>query len=366
MMKRFFLIFGVFALFVSATPGQTTKGKPAQTAPAVSISDLVLQGKNTEAVKLAAKSATALETAWMSLFTSVDTQIVLRALTGAQKNLDAIDAFAKACEKSKQIKNIPSEAIAGRQLRLQGILLSDKGEYDKAAEILKQALERSLKAKDRALEAGVHHNMGFAIEHQGQIKEAEKEYDLARQIAEEIKDNLRAGSSNYNLGMVLFQENNFAAALEAFKRAAEQSRTSAQRNVEALAIMMQGRTAGKQDLKSNASLQLLQDAQGKFEKLGDNLNAGMCYYYMSEFCGYGNDFARAVQYAEKAIPYLEKLDNKSPLQKLYDNLGVMYALLEKKDKSNEYVQRAQELANGSANPEKKIGSAPKTETPVKK
>jgi tetratricopeptide (TPR) repeat protein len=344
MIRRFLLFLAAFTVLTSAGQAQAQKSKAAEAVPPASISDLVLQGKTNDALKLAVKTPAGLDGAWTSLFTSIDTQIVIRNLNDAQKNLDATKAFADACVKSKQVKVVPMDAIQGRQLRLNGIRLSDNKEFVKATDALKEALQLSKKAQDRALEAGVHNNLGFALQQQGQLPDAEKEYDLARRIAEDIKDYLRAGSSNFNLGMVLFDQQKFEDAKSAFARATEQNRAAGQARIEARSILMQGRVAGRLNTKTDDAVKFYQEAQSKFEKIGDDSNVGWCYYLMGEHSGFGGDFVKCAQYVEKGIPYFIKADDKESLRRSYDFLGLIYATMGEKEKADKYSKLAGDVA----------------------
>lgn len=349
MKNRLFLLAAALALLVAngQPQGQKTKATPktkaTSAATAVSISDLVLHGKIPEAVKLAVKSPLAAESALNSLMAAADGQIVLRKITEAKTTLDAAQNFVDACDKTGQVKNLPRDALKGRGLRLQGIVLSDQKEYGNAEATLRQALEISRKAQDKALEAGVHNNLGFALRNMERLEEAAKEFDTARQIAEEQKDDLRAGSSNFNLGEVLFQLNRLDTALAAFKRSAEQNKAASQPSIEARALFMQGRVSSGLDARSPEAIKLFQEAESIFEKLGDDRNAAWSFYFMGEHAAYSMDFKRAKDFGEKALPFLTKVGDKAGLQQCYAFLSDICNHLGDTPMAEKYKKQAEEL-----------------------
>src|SRR5437867_5293279 len=161
---------------------------------ALSAKDLVLQGKTSEAVRLAMKTPTGVAETLKSLLETADTQVTERLLAQAQSTLDAADRFVAECTKVRKTPQVSAEGLKGRKLRLQGILLSDQKEYTKAEAALKEALEISQKTHDLFLEAGARNNLGYALMMMGKGEDAVKEFIAARDIAESQKDPLRAGS----------------------------------------------------------------------------------------------------------------------------------------------------------------------------
>ncbi len=344
-MKRLILFVAVALAFTAAGVRSQTKAKvPAPKKGAPSVSDLVLQGKIPEAVKLAAKSPLAAESALNSLFAAADTQIALRDLSKAQETLDAAQKFADACDKTGRIKDIPRDALKGRQLRLQGIQLSDQKDFAKAEAFLRQALQISKQAKDPSLEAGVHNNLGYALRNMNLLEEAAREFETARLLAEEQKDDLRAGSYNFNLGEVLNQLKRLDAAMEAFKRSAEQNKAASRPNIQAKAVFMQAVVADKLHSNTDESLKLFQEAESMFEKLGDDLNVGWCFFLMGEHVAYTMDFRKAADFAEKGLPFFVKSADKAALLRSYEFLTDMHGRLGNTQKAEAYKKQAADLS----------------------
>jgi tetratricopeptide (TPR) repeat protein len=221
---------------------------------------MAMKGQIDEAVSLAVKDPLAAEAALNTLMAAADTNIVNRKISDAMAALNAAQNFLDALEKTGQFKKLPREALMGRQLRVQGILLNDQKQYPKAVEVLRQALTISQRAQDPALDAGIHNNLGYALQYQGLVEDAIKEFEAARKIAEEQKDDLRAGSYNYNLGTALLDGSHSQEAQEAFKRSAAQNKVAGRTNLEARAIMMQGVAAGKMNPLAEDALKFFKDA----------------------------------------------------------------------------------------------------------
>jgi tetratricopeptide (TPR) repeat protein len=360
MKKHFLSIAVVLALTVVAGATQTrqtkageTKAKPAKTgekvqaagkADATPMPDLILGGKVAEAVKLALKSPAAAAAAVKSLMDSADAQISRRKIPEALATLEAAQKFVDACDRAGGIKALPREALKGRQVRLQGIMLSDQREFAKAEAFLMQALQISKKIKDPVLEAGVHNNLGYALRNQQLLEEAAKEFDTARQMAEEQKDDLRAGSYNFNLGEVLQKLGRLDPALAAFKRSAEQNKAASRSDIQARAILMQATVIGSKDSRSPEVLMLYREAASMFEKLGDNQNLGWTLYLIGDHIAYTMDFRTAAEYGEKALPFLAKADDKAGLQRCYELLTDLFGRLSEPQKAEKYKKLAEELA----------------------
>jgi tetratricopeptide (TPR) repeat protein len=193
------------------------------------------------------------------------------------------------------------------------------------------------------LEAAVHNNLGYALQSMDLLEDAVKEYDTARQMADEQKDNLRSGSANFNLGEVLYQLKRLDPALVAFKRAAEKSRAASRPDIEALAIRKQAVVMNAQDRRSAEAIRVFQEAETLFEKIGDHQNAGWTYYQMGDSLAYNMSFQQAAEYGEKALTLLTKANYKPGLQRCYEFLGDMYGRLGDIPKAEKYKKQAKEL-----------------------
>ncbi|MBP1596464.1 MAG: hypothetical protein H6Q05_1841 [Acidobacteria bacterium] len=332
------------ALQVGVGLPQAKKDKAGAKKAAPTVSELVLAGKIPEAVKLAAKQPGAAETTLNTLMSSSDTQITLRQIPEARASLEAARKFLDACEKAGQAKNLPADALKGRELRLQGISLSDEKQFEKAEAFLHQALDISKKAKDPALEAGIHNNLGYALRNMNLLEEAAQEFESARQMAEEQKDDLRAGSYNFNLGEVLQKMGRRELALAAYKRSAEQNKAASRPNIEARAILMQGVVTSSLEPRGQDAVVLFLEAASKFEKVGDNQNAGWSYMLLGDHFGYAMDFKRVVEYCEKAVPLLSKAEDKAGLLRCYNTLTDMHGRLGDIPKCEMYKKLGEELS----------------------
>ncbi len=274
MNKRILFLVAAFSILVTHGQTQTKTSKPAKSAQAAKVasgealSEMVLQGKIPEAVRLASKSPATAGEALNKLMASADAQIALRKHTNAQETLEAAQKFLEACDKARGFKDLPREALRGRQFRLQGIQLSNEKDFAKAEAFLRQALQVSKELKDPAFEAGVHNNLGYALENMDLMEEAAKEYETASKMAEEQKDNLRGGLYNFNWGTVLRKLKRLEPALAAFNRAADQNKAAGQTDIEARAILMQAVVTGAIDSHSLRSHGPFPKGRGHVRKTG--------------------------------------------------------------------------------------------------
>jgi tetratricopeptide (TPR) repeat protein len=337
------------AFFTASGQAQTksgntaSKAKAAAKAPAVTVAELVTQGRIAEAVKLAAKSPGAAQSAMNSLMSSADAQIVVRKTAEAQAILDSAQKFVDAYDKTGKMKELPRDALKGRQVRLQAIEFSNQGDYAKSEAFLRQALKISKDAKDPVLEAAVHNNLGYALQSMDLLEEAVKEYDTARLMADEQNDNARSGTANFNLGETLYKLKRLDPALAAFKRAAEKGRAASRPDIEALAIRKQAIVMGALDPHNAEAIRVFQEAETMFEKIGDHQNAGLTYHQMGESLAYNMSYRQAAEYGEKALTLLTKANHKPSLQRCLEFLGDMYGRLGDIPTAEKYRKQAKEL-----------------------
>jgi len=344
MRHRIILITAALLMLTSPILAQAKKKPVPAPAAKPTLSEMAMKGQIDEAVSLAVKDPLAAEAALNTLMAAADTNIVNRKISDAMAALNAAQNFLDALEKTGQFKKLPREALMGRQLRVQGILLNDQKQYPKAVEVLRQALTISQRAQDPALDAGIHNNLGYALQYQGLVEDAIKEFEAARKIAEEQKDDLRAGSYNYNLGTALLDGSHSQEAQEAFKRSAAQNKVAGRTNLEARAIMMQGVAAGKMNPLAEDALKFFKDAEAIFEKIGDDRNAGWSYFLIADHIQNNLDYKRAAESAEKAVPFLAKAEDKNGLTLCYELLGKIFTNLNDKVKAENYKKLATELA----------------------
>jgi tetratricopeptide (TPR) repeat protein len=318
-------------------------GKKAQAPPAAAPHELALQGKTTAAVGAALKSPDGVAAALKALYDKADTQVTDRQIADAKATLSAAGKFLDETARRSPQAAPPREPLEGRNLRLEGIDLSDQKQYGKAEPVLRRALELSQKSKDVALQAGIHNNLGHALRHQTPPKEREavKEFVAARDLAEGAKDMPRAASYNYNLGLALHQSRSYEQAFDAFKRAVEQSRTAGKTNVEALALLWQGRSLSMVNSVSPEPLKYLTAAQKLFEKLGDSDNLGWCYFSMGSHTAYSLKYREAATFGESAIEPFTKAGDREGLRLTYKFLVEMYGRLNEPAKAE--ASRKKEL-----------------------
>jgi tetratricopeptide (TPR) repeat protein len=344
MRNRLALLAVALILCSAIVQGQAKKPTTAAAKPATSASELVLSGKIDEAVKLALQSPVAAESALNALMARADTQIVNFEVDKAMITLDAAQKFMEGCDKAGGPKKLPREALLGRHFRIQGIIFNNNREFAQAQAVLKQALQFSKNAQDPALEAGIRNNMGYALQNLKQLEDASKEFDAARKIAEQQKDDLRAGSYNFNLGVVLLDMEQPERAVEAFKRAETQNKTAGRAVLEARSMLMQGVALGRIDTKSGDALKLFGNAESMFEKIGDTRNAGWSFYLMADHMQNSMDYKKAAEFGEKAVPFLTKAVDNAGLKACYELLTQLYGNMGDKTKAESYKKLADDLA----------------------
>jgi len=332
-----FLLLTVFSASISS--GQTGTSNPPGAA------ELALQGKTTEAVRLARKSPSGAVDALRSLYDTADVQITERQFKEAQATLTAAEKFLTAYSKvDKRKELLPGDALKGRNLRLKGIMLTEQKEFESALVVLKDALEISKQSKDPTLEARIHNNLGFPLSSQGKSEDSIKEFTLARDIAESQKDSLRAGSYNFNLGLALYQMKKWEPALDAFKRSAEQNHAAAKPILEAHATVYQGRALSNISSVSPEPMKYFVKAQKMYEKLGDKRKSAWCFYLMGDHTAYSMDFTRAAYYGEQALAGYTAVGDKDWQRRCYEFLADIYVKNGKKDKAEELKKKAQQIS----------------------
>jgi tetratricopeptide (TPR) repeat protein len=324
-------------------PGTKARNPKSPVLKVSSPEELALQGKVRQAVNLARKSPTGVADTLKSLMEKADGHITAQQLAEAESTLDTAEKFLNEYARVEKGKLVPREALKGRQLRLQAILLTNQKQYDKSEPLLKEALALSKQVRDASLEAGIHNNLGYLLLSTGKGEDAVKEFTTAREMVESLKDDLRAGSYNFNLGLAQFQQKRFEPALESFKRSAQQSHTISQTNLEARAVFWQGRALSAINVVSPEAIKLFNKAQKMFQGLGDHRNEGRSFMAMADHTAYSMDFNRAASFAEHAVQAYRTAGDNDGLRECYGFLAEIYRKAGKKDKAEEYHKKLQEL-----------------------
>jgi tetratricopeptide (TPR) repeat protein len=324
-------------------PGTKARDPKAPVLKVPSPEELALQGKIRQAVNLARKSPTGVSDTLKSLMEKADGYVTALQVAEAESTLDVAEKFLNEYTRVDKRNPVPTEGLKGRQIRLQAILLSNQKQFDKSEPLLKEALALSKQAADVSLEAGIHNNLGYVFLSTGKGEEAVKEFTTAREMVESLKDDQRAGSYNFNLGLAQFQQKKFEPALEAFRRSAQQSHAISQTNLEARAVFWQGRALSAINVVSPEPIKLFHNAQKMFQSLGDHRNEGRSFMAMADHTAYTMDFNRAASFAEQAVQVYRNAGDNDGLQESYGFLVEIYGRAGKKDKAEEYKKKLQEL-----------------------
>jgi tetratricopeptide (TPR) repeat protein len=321
-------------------PADKAKNPAASKAPST-VESLILAGKYKDAARMADKTQGAFDEAMTKLLADVDNNILDRKFEETQKILNALEPFLNAYAAVDKAKALPRDAVKGRALRVEGIQLNDKGEYEKAETVLRQALEIGQKTQDPMLEAGIRNNLGYALRNLKKLPEAAKEFGAAAQVAESRKDNLRAGSYNLNLGETQLEQDMPEKALVTFRNAADQNRSAGRPDREARAVFMQATALDQLDMKGgNATilkqiLELYKQAEEMYEKLGNERNAALSWYRMADKSSRSKKWDQAAVSGEKALPYYVKAGDRIGQHACYTILADAYKALGKTAKAEQ-------------------------------
>jgi tetratricopeptide (TPR) repeat protein len=337
-------ILALICLMLLAQGAHTQAKKAAPKAEAApGAEDLILAGKTQEAIRLTSKIPAKANEAIKNLAAKADMQVTDRKIAEAEQTLKSASEFGKAYTKIVKGAKLQLDPILGRQMRIEGIKLNDSKEYAKAEAKLQEALKLSQQIPDAGLECGIHNNLGYAIEFQGRIEDAAKEYDRARLMAETQKDMWRAASYNFNLGRMYIALKKFEEALNVFRRMSEQAQAAGKDDLLARSYHWQGVSLGKINLVSSDAVPFFDKAAKLFIKLGDSGNAGRTLLQMGDHKAYSQDFDGAAKVVEQAVPYIVQADDKQSLLQCYGFLQDMYAKLKNTEKAAKYQKLVNEL-----------------------
>jgi len=335
----------VIALMILLTVAVHGQGEKQSSEKVVrEISALIAADKISEAIQKTEADPGSAPEALQAVMDEFDDFVTARKIAEAKRILSAARKFMEALQSSGAKEDSSHRALEGRHLRLQGIELSDAKKYREAETVLMQALEISQTVKDDVLEAGIRNNLGYSLRNQSKLEEAARQFDTARRMAEAQKDDLRAGSYNFNLGNALLSLARDTAAFEAFRRAADQNREARRESLVARSTLMKGIALSRINKVGEEPLKHFGDAQKMFEALSDDRNCGWSFYLMADHIAYSFKFADAAKLAEKAVPYLEKAEDTEGLIRCYTLLSDMYGRLQETEKATEYRQLARKLS----------------------
>ena len=164
--------------------------------------------------------------------------------------------------------------------------------------------------------------------------------NAAREACIRAKDTFGIGDTHWNLAA--FYANRFVLDSAYFHYHKAQEKFHAINNSYNSARMLYNMAVIQKDIKNYTGSEILVfQAIKKFEELDRSLNLYMCYNMLGILFNEIKEFNKAIYHHEKALSYLDDVDNKRTYEEgSFNNLGLVYQRLNNYDKSIYYFRKA--------------------------
>jgi tetratricopeptide (TPR) repeat protein len=203
-----------------------------------------------------------------------------------------------------------------------GVIARDRGDYDRAERLFRQALGVFEEIGDRQGGAATRGSLGTLVRLRGDFDAAEHLYRQALSVFEETGHNVNVAAMLGSLGHIARHRGDYASA-ESFQRQALDlyqeigDRTGVATSLYDLAVI-----AASQDNYDTAE-QLNQEALAIDEELGDRRGSAQSYELFGVIAEARSDYARAEQFHRQALTIAEEIGYRRGVAQGFNKLGLI-------------------------------------------
>ncbi|MBU2670976.1 tetratricopeptide repeat protein [Actinoplanes bogorensis] len=193
-------------------------------------------------------------------------------------------------------------------------------DYAEAERRYQQALTIAEELGDRAGTASGYHQLGMLAQDRGDYREAERRYQQALTIKEELGDRAGTAGSYHQLGNLAYLTSDYAEAERRYQQAltiVEElgDRASTARSYHQLGMLAQDRgDYGEAERR-------YQQAESIFEELGDRAGTASSYHQLGILAQRRGDYHEAERRYQQALTIFEELGDRASTARSYHQLG---------------------------------------------
>ncbi|MCI0820600.1 MAG: tetratricopeptide repeat protein, partial [Chloroflexi bacterium] len=297
--------------------------------------------------------------------------------------LESRDALQRACELLSE-HEAPEEIVTEARKEL-GSTLSRCGDLKEAVEELSAVVDIYETAGDIYNISYVCADLGSSLGLMGRLPEAVGYLERARQLCAQLGNDGRLVQTLVNLGMIYYLQGDFVRAKEIYEQGLEHVRVTSNLQKEVYLVTSLAdiqREMGEHQAALDAYNEILDDAwtvgdayicvyimdaianthrlmgdlvqaeswagraSAEAEKTEGDLEQGICLVTKGLIQRQQGELKEAVEYLEKAVPYLREKDARRELAAAYFHLAGVYFSLKKKRVALEYLEKVAALVKG--------------------
>lgn len=196
-----------------------------------------------------------------------------------------------------------NEYMKSWSLKVRGIAMDIKGDYDEAMNLYNQGLAIAEKAGLLQEQANFYTNIALIYRNQGDYEKALDANRKSLDLRKKVNDVMGTAATYNNIAVIYIKQGNIPAGLEYF-----------QKNL-------------KLNLQRHDTARIARSVQ----------NIGLVYLDQG-------DLKRALNYLNQSLSYYKTLDYKRMISYTYSNIGVIYKEMQKYNQALDYYQKALDLA----------------------
>ena len=221
-----------------------------------------------------------------------------------------------------------------------GNVFTSFGEYVKAEEYYQKALQIKREIGDKDGESTCYINLGTVFKHRGENVKAEEYHQKALQIKIEIGDKHGKSTCYMNLGTVFHSLGEYVKAEEYHQKALQITREIGDKHGESACYINLGNVFTSFDEHVKAEEYYQKALQIKRE-IGDKDGESTCYISLGNvFRSFAGEYVKAEEYYQKALQIKREIGDKHGESACYINLGNVFQSLGEYVKADEYHQKA--------------------------
>ncbi|MHA1270835.1 MAG: CHAT domain-containing protein [Candidatus Helarchaeota archaeon] len=218
-----------------------------------------------------------------------------------------------------------------------------KSEWDKAFSKLNKIYEESLKNDQLIYAAFILATLGLLLRYRGDYPKAEEYYKKAIEINKKVNPIKVAGNLG-NLGVLALKTSDFDKALRYFRESLKLNMENKNKFGIAIGLNQIGQVYVEK-AQYNEALEYFNKSLQIKRIIGDKMGESISLNAIGSIYNELDDFKKALQYFEKSLEIKQTIGDKYGIGRVNGNIAKIYIELKELDKAKEYQKKALKIAN---------------------
>jgi len=220
-----------------------------------------------------------------------------------------------------------------------GIIVQNRGDYDKALEYYDRSLKIKEELGDRVGVAGSLHEIGIIHQRRGDHYKALEHYNRSLKILEELDDRHGVAISLHQIGMIYEDRGDYDKALEHYDRSLKITEELGDRHGVANSLHQIG-TIHLERGDYDRALEYYDRSLKIKEELGDRAGVASSFHQLGNVHLMLGDSDRALQYYDRSLKITEQLGDRAGVAVSLGQIGTVHLERGDYDRALEYYDRS--------------------------